>query len=82
MKNIRLKNKKRTIQVFGSQSRNRKEPMVDAKTIRTSHKPCATSIALEGQLFMHFIQLSHLKLQNGRALINLIACTGHCFIQR
>ena len=53
---------------------------VEIKKIVIIKSPCAVSIALLGQEFIHFIQLSQLNVQYGRLLIFSMAFTGHCFI--
>jgi len=44
--------------------------------------PCAASIALLGQLFIHLIQLSQRYDQNGRLSTVRIAFTGQLLMQR
>ena len=53
---------------------------VEIKKIVITKSPCAVSIALLGQEFIHFIQLSQLNVQYGRLLIFSMAFTGHCLI--
>ena len=62
-------------------SYNINEVKIGLTKITTTKRPWAVSMALFGQEFMHFIQLSHFKVQKGLPLIILIALTGHCFMQ-